>query len=71
MSAMNIKVTHEAGITRRQEVQVHEVEVTCGVVLSAIHVQEPEGRMLNVIVNHVEVHIPWTRILKVEDLSRA
>ena len=65
MSAMNIMVTHETGHTHGPG-----IETTAGVVLSAIHVQEPEGRMLNIIVDHVEVHIPWTRVLKVEEMAR-
>ena len=67
---MNIRVTHETGVLAGLGA-VSEVEITEGIVLGAIHVQEPEGRMLNLIVDHKEVHIPWTRVLKVEDLSRA
>ncbi len=56
---MNVRVTHENGTSE-------------GVVLSTIHVSDPDpkARVLTVIVDSKSVHIPWTRVLKVEEISR-
>ena len=71
MTAMKVRVTHEMGTDHKE--WSTGVEITEGVILATIHVSDPhpQVRTLSLIVDHMGVHIPWERILKVEELERA
>jgi len=70
MTAMHVQVTHESGSYATYNTGV---EVTDGIVLDTIHVSDPhpQVRTLSLLVGDRGVHIPWERVLKVEEIGRA